>query len=48
MRLSKWQRAKVATSTSAEKASIRKAARVLMDAGFLTPTKCLFIYRHYK
>jgi len=57
MRLSKFQRAKLLTSTSAEKASVRKASekasvrkacKVLLDAGFLSARKATFIYKHYK
>jgi len=48
MRLSKFQRAKLATSTSTEKASVRKACKVLLDSGFLSARKATFIYKHYK
>ena len=48
MRLSKFQRAKLATSTATERASVRKAVKVLLDSGFLSAKKATFIYKWYK
>ena len=48
MRLSKFQKAKLVTATSTEKASVRKSVKVLLDAGFLSAKRSMFIHRHYK
>jgi len=48
MKLSKNSRARLKLMTSAEKATVRKAARNLFDFGIISPKKLDMIARNYK
>jgi len=46
MKLSKFTRAKMKLATASDKASLRKAARVLLDFGMISPKRAMFVERH--
>jgi len=46
--MKQFTRAKLKLSTAGDRAQLRKAARTLLDFGFITPKKAMFVARYAK